>query len=1024
MLTPPTHIDRFTLGRELGRGAFGAVFAADQTLPDGSSRTVALKVQAGSDTLQHEARIAGQLRHRNIVDVYELGASDGHAWCAMELCPGGSLASHRPLSPRALVEVGMQVCAALEYAHEALALVHRDIKPENLLLDGATVKLGDLGISSARGFARDGRVSGTPAYMAPEQHAGGPVDARTDLYALARTLYRLGQPDEGDRDTTLDSLLFAEPSDAPLPAAPFLTGTLPPALAEVLERATAYEPDQRWPSAAAFGAALAALSPEGPGLAESLGLADASSTPLAAGVLPPPAPLYGREVEITAARVSLTQPGLTTLRGPAGIGKSRVACRVAREWPAGACYVDVSTAKDQTDVLVAVGRALGIPLDPKSPAGWEHQLGHALANRGNMVLLLDGLVHAAACRETVDRWQARAPRLRMLVTTRQRVGCPGERILEIPPLPPDAAVALLQQRAARRGVRIEDREDVRELVADLDGIPLALELAAGRLGVLDISEVRDRLAPAFLRSDSTGAHETLEIALDASWQWLSEEAQRALCALSVFEQSVSADAANEILEGRVSEPAAALEELHDHSLVGLRAGRWRILGQVRAYAATQRRALGLDASLRQDHARMFARHGTPASVHRMFSPERAVARTGFAAVLPDLLAALESALEFRDPSRAVALWLAAAHGLDFLGQSERALELCEPLLAQLPEEHPRGAEVHHLRAAQYRRLGQGTEAIQLVDDVALFAPHEWVPRLELIRASALYDRGELVAAEQAYREVAALFEADDHYWFHRTAQTSLANTLLLLGRIEESRMLVEASLASTFDDDDLEVRGTCHGNLGNLLRQSGDLEGAATNYEHARRLYQEVGEERMLGHVLGNIGYLHRMRGRQEDAIDAYGESIAIARRHGERYSEAVQLVNRGIAWVDLGRLEQAQTDMERCAELAEELALTAVQAYANAHLGRIIARLKTPAEARPRLRKALVTLRSVGDPLLLAEALSIEAEVTHLAGDGRSAERLLHRAAALLPPEEVETRAIVERVRARVMADRSDADS
>ena len=253
----PTHIDRFTLGRELGRGAFGAVFAADQTLPDGSSRTVALKVQAGSDTLQHEARIAGQLRHRNIVDVYELGASDGHAWCAMELCPGGSLASHRPLSPRALVEVGMQVCAALEYAHEALALVHRDIKPENLLLDGATVKLGDLGISSARGFARDGRVSGTPAYMAPEQHAGGPVDARTDLYALARTLYRLGQPDEGDRDTTLDSLL---------------RGTFAPARRTVPDRYPAAG-SGRGPrtrdrvrtrsalaSAAAFGAALAALS--------------------------------------------------------------------------------------------------------------------------------------------------------------------------------------------------------------------------------------------------------------------------------------------------------------------------------------------------------------------------------------------------------------------------------------------------------------------------------------------------------------------------------------------------------------------------------------------------------------------------------------------------------------------------------------------------------------------------------------------------------------------------------------------
>lgn len=1016
MLQVPATIERFTLGRELGRGAFGAVFEAIQRLPDGSDRKVALKVQHGAEALEHEARIAGQLRHRNIVDVYEVGTAGAHAWCAMELCPGGSLAAHRPLPPRALVEVGVQICAALEYAHEALELVHRDIKPENLLLDGATVKLGDLGISSARGFDRDGRVSGTPAYMAPEQHAGGPVDARTDLYALARTLYRLAQPDQGDSATTFDSLLFTEPPDAPLPAnAPMPTGVLPESLVELLDRAVAHDPDQRWPSAAALGAALAGLSLDGPGLAEALGVESAPGPQQTVGALPPPARLYGRTAELATVAEALAAPGLVTLRGPAGIGKSRIAYRAARGAGCPVCHVDVSSIRDAADLLVAVGRGLGVPLDAKSPEGWAAQLGHALAEQGPSILLLDGLASADACRATLERWLHSAPDLRVLVTTRQRLGADSERVLEIGPLHPDAAVALVQRRAARRGIAVDDGPAVRGLVGDLDGIPLALELAAGRLGVLDIADVRARLAPAFLRGSATGDHETLEAALDASWQWLSPAAQLTLCGLSVFEQSTSVFDLAEIILGQVEEPAAALEELHGHSLVTLDDGRWRLLGQVRAYAAGQRSVLGVDASLRHQHARMFALFGSETSIARMYSGQRATVRTRFIAVLPELIAGLRSALELDQLDLAIALWTAAAHAMDHLGQSERALEEAGPLVARLPDDHPRAGEVHQMRALQLRRLGRCTEVVQLVDDVIHHAPYEWVPKLELVRASALYDKGELTTAEQVYREAMALFEADDDPWFHRTAQTSLANTLLLLGRIEESRTLVEASLASTFEDGDLEVRGVCLGNLGNLLRQSGDLEGAASCYEQALELYRSVGERRMLGHVHGNVAYLYRLRGDLEDAIAMYDEAIDIARRHGERYSESVQLVNRGIAWLDLGDLERALADMQRSGQLAEELGLSAIRAYAHAHLGRVRARQGAAAEARPALRRALATLRSVGDPLLLAEGLSIEAEVTHLAGDSRAAQRLIHRAAALLPPEEVETRGIVERVRALI---------
>lgn len=183
-------IGRYHRVRSLGRGGQGQVDEAVLHGPGGLRKRVALKLLAGGDGLRREASIAGLLRHPHLVDVYEVGEQDGVWFCAMELCSGGSLAERGALPPRAVVEIGLQVCAALQYAHEELALVHLDLKPSNLLLDGEVVKVADLGMAQAAGFS-DRRRGGTLGYMAPEQAQGRPVDARSGVFALGVTLVEL-----------------------------------------------------------------------------------------------------------------------------------------------------------------------------------------------------------------------------------------------------------------------------------------------------------------------------------------------------------------------------------------------------------------------------------------------------------------------------------------------------------------------------------------------------------------------------------------------------------------------------------------------------------------------------------------------------------------------------------------------------------------------------------------------------------------------------------------------------------------
>jgi serine/threonine-protein kinase len=257
----PARLGKFRLGEELGAGAFGTVYRAEDTR---LRRPVALKVlhRGGgpvSDRFLREAQSAGQLRHPGIAAVYEAGQDQGFAYLASEYVPGQTLAQRLqagPLPARAAAELLAQVADALDYAHRQ-GVIHRDVKPSNVQIDpDGRPHLLDFGLArweAGEGtLTRDGDLLGTPAYVSPEQARGQAhwVDGRGDVYSLGVVLYEAltgALPFRGDPTSILRQVLEEEPKPPRR-----LNPGIPRDLETVCLKAMAKHPADRYATAAAL----------------------------------------------------------------------------------------------------------------------------------------------------------------------------------------------------------------------------------------------------------------------------------------------------------------------------------------------------------------------------------------------------------------------------------------------------------------------------------------------------------------------------------------------------------------------------------------------------------------------------------------------------------------------------------------------------------------------------------------------------------------------------------------------------
>src|SRR5579859_364154 len=666
-----TLLNRYRLEAELGQGGMGTVYRAQDALLD---RFVAIKVLAqarlgaeGRARLLHEARAVARLNHPNIIAIYDVadtGATNGFQpvervagpapagglFIVMELAQGETLHERGPQSLAETLDIALQVCAALDHAHTH-GIIHGDLKPENIAIapDG-TAKLMDFGLARYLGSDQaETRLMGTVLYLAPEQARGQVVDARADLYALGVVLYEAltGRlPFTGDDPLAVIAQHLSTPPTPPRELRP----DLPPALEAIILRLLAKDPDERYASAREVKEALAAIPTD--------------SAPAGARRHNLPAEVtsfIGREKEITAVRRLLGGTRLLTLTGSGGTGKTRLALRAAAEvlgeFRDGIWLVDLAPLADAALVPQSVASVLGVREEPGTAL--TRRIADVLHHK-HLLLVLDNCEHLiGAVAELAEGLLRDCPDLKLLVTSREPLGIAGETAYRVPSLslPPDdartpsptrpEATAPAQSEAVR--LFVDRASTVRpdfalteantaavvQITRQLDGVPLALELAAARVRALGVEQIAARLDDRFrlLTGGSRTAlprQQTLRALIDWSWDLLAPEEKLLLRRLSVFVGGWTLEAAEAVctakdeggrMKDETFQPSAfilhpsdvldILTRLVDKSLVVADehdgASRYRLLETIRQYAREQLLQAGAAeaAAIRGRHVEFF-----------------------------------------------------------------------------------------------------------------------------------------------------------------------------------------------------------------------------------------------------------------------------------------------------------------------------------------------------------------------------------------------------------------------------------
>ncbi|MDB4954843.1 MAG: hypothetical protein JWO36_2412 [Myxococcales bacterium] len=627
----------------------------------------------GMRALIEEARVAARLHHPNVVSIIDVSSDGGSPFIAMEYLSGVTLrdmierATPDALPLEVALVITLDLLRGLSYAHgvrtgKHQGVVHRDVKPRNVMVTFAGMsKLIDFGISRwLDDESSNAVIMGTRHYMAPEQHKPGTrVDGRADQHAVAITLYEMVT---GALPLVDDATLGDSPNalSAFEPRVP-----IEPELGAIITRALSVDPDERYPDCNAMAEALeglarsrglvlsatevlrwvierfaaehAAVEQESANLAEE---SDAAYETRVGGPATAPTNLspvsdkfVGRAVELTKLVERYTAGArLITLLGPPGIGKTRLArehaWRVRESHLGGVWFIDLTEARSIDGVVGGIAAALGVGGLAATIDGMIKQLGSAITHRGRALFVLDNFEQVVDHAATIGRLGELAPDARWLVTSRERLNLPGEIVVELGPLAigvdPNGGLELLIDRAtaARPGLTI-GRAEIDELAAVVDrleGNPLAIELAAGRLKMLSPRQLRERLSQGFdvLTGRRRGVPErqtAFDKAIEWSWQMLEPVEQAALSQAAIFRGGFSIDAAEAVIDlagYRDTDVLDALESLCDKSLLRRVTSpelpdepRFGMFESIRSFALARLEAFGTGDAAHWRHAEYF-----------------------------------------------------------------------------------------------------------------------------------------------------------------------------------------------------------------------------------------------------------------------------------------------------------------------------------------------------------------------------------------------------------------------------------
>src|SRR5436309_7957762 len=738
---------------------------------------------------------------------------------------------------------------------------------------------------------RPGLLLGTLGYMSPEQASGDRLDFRSDQFSFGLVLYEMVTGKRAfQRSIAAETLVAilreqAEPIGVQNPDAPA-------PLCWAIERCLAKEPDKRYVSTRDLARELAAIR-------------DRFSEKPVMQVEPRPTNIpvqrtgfVGREKEVAAAKELLLRQNvrLVTVTGPGGIGKTRLAVEVAsglvENFPGGIHFVPLSPLSDPGLIASVIVQTLGI-----REAGGQSPLEILKKNlqdslRAPMLFLLDNFEHLVQAAPTVAELLAMAPSLKILVTSRAALHVYGEHEFPVPPLAlPDSrsvlrvetlsrcsAIELFTERAVAAKpdfvLSPENARAVAEICIRLDGLPLAIELAAARIKVLSPGSMLTRLASRLQlltggARDLPQRQQTLRAAMDWSYDLLSSAEQKLLRRLSAFAGGCTLEGVEAVCDTKGDLNLDLLEGMSsmvDKSLVqqiepGKGESRFGMLETIREYALEKLEASGESADTRRAHAAycliLAEETAEQGGVEADWLERVTLEQDNFRATLDWLTETRNAEWGLRLGAALFRFWETSENFAEGRNRLHKVLRLGEAA-------HPTKSRCRALFAAGVLAVGQGDYAsadVMIMESLEIARQlgdrHAAAVALNALAVNAR-DRGEIATARTLFEESLVIWrELDDPRAIARSL-SNLANVVMLEDDYARSQSLYGECL-SIFEElgDRTGVAWTTN-YQGDVARHHGDLTAARALYEKGLTIFRELGDRWGIAATLADLGSLAR----------------------------------------------------------------------------------------------------------------------------------------------------------------------
>jgi predicted ATPase/class 3 adenylate cyclase len=702
----------------------------------------------------------------------------------------------------------------------------------------------------------------------------------------------------------------------------------------------------------------------------------------------------GREEEMAAIKRLLRETRLLTLTGAGGVGKTRLALQAAAEmlyeYPDGVWLVELAALSDGGLAWQVLAAAAGVQEERGRPVE-ETTLAHL--GRGSALVLLDNCEHLVdACAAVAERIARCCPGVRVLATSREALRAEGETVWRVPSLSAPhpqlglalqpqhltqyASVRLFVDRAAkaRSGFCItgETAPAVAEICARLDGVPLAIELAAARARTLSPPQIEQRLSERFQlltggRRTALPRQQTLEATVAWSYDLLTEAEKALFVRLSVFTGGFTLESAEAVCSGAATAGcgvADLVDGLVAKSLVIPGDERYWTLETLKAYGAERLNESGAGAAARRLHAAHFLRLADRGQA-TVRGRERAEWLDRMAAEHGNIRSALAWATA-SDPETAGRLALATT--LFWLIRGHWT-EGCEVLAGVLSLEGlPAALRIRILDTAGDLRRNRGEcAAAQRLHEEALALSRGAADRRGEANAlnslgNVAHNRGDLPAARAMYEEAREIRQELGDEPGMASVSHNLGLVALATGDHQAARLHFRASIEVHRRGGDTHRLAASLQALGNVEARVGDWDRARSTHEEALCLLRELGDQVAVAHSYHNLGWVAHEQGDYDSARRLYGEALAIYREGGAKRFAANTLNNLGNVEREVGHTADARELLTESVALQRQVGDALGLATSLVCLGQVALATRDLDEAAQLVSEAVDSQRAHGD--------------------------------------------------------------